>query len=117
MALYDITTKKEFKEKVLENPKVVLVDFWAGWCAPCVAMTPHLSAIAEEMDRIVDVVKVNIDDLPENYENQQLAGEYGVRSIPNMPVFVGGKEERRIIGLTPKLQLGMILRDIAKNSK
>lgn len=114
MALYNITTKQEFEEKVLKNPKVVLVDFWAGWCPPCVAMTPHLHAVAEDLDDIADIVKVNIEDKPEHRENQMLAAEYGVRSIPNMPIFAGGKEVERIIGFTAKPQLAEILTNLAK---
>ena len=109
MALYNTTTKKEFEEKVLKSNKVVLVDFWAGWCGPCVAMTPHLEAIARELDDTVDVVKVNIEDLPGNEENQRLAAEYGVQSIPNMPIFVGGKEVDRAIGMMPKQDLVELL--------
>lgn len=109
MALYTITTKKEFEEKVLQSKKIVLVDFWAGWCPPCVAMAPHLQAVAEELDSTVDIVKINIEDKPEHRENQLLAGEYEVQSIPNMPIFKDGTEVQRLIGLTPKPQLIDIL--------
>lgn len=105
MALYNITTTKEFQEKVLHSTKVVLVDFWADWCPPCRAMAPALHDIAEELDSVIDVVKVDVNDRPENQENMMLAMHYGVQSIPNMPIFVNGKEVDRIIGLTPKAQL------------
>jgi len=107
MALYNTTTKQEFEEKVLKSDKVVIVDFWAAWCGPCVAMAPTLSQVAEKMDADVDVVKVNIE---ENAENGQLAGEYGVRSIPNMHVFKGGKEVDHIIGLVPITMLESTLK-------
>lgn len=111
MALYTITTKQEFEEKVLKSDKVVLVDFWAQWCPPCRAMAPLLHDVAEEQDAIVDIVKVDIEDTQDNAE---LAGQYGVRSIPNMPVFKGGKEVERIVGMLPKLQLEDKLKSLAK---
>jgi thioredoxin 1 len=102
MALYNITTRKEFEEMVLKSDKVVLVDFWAEWCPPCRAMAPILHDAAEEKDDLMDVIKVDIEDTD---ENRALAGEYDVRSIPNMPLFYGGKEMDRIIGLVTKGQL------------
>lgn len=97
MALYNTTTKQEFEDKVLKSEKVVLVDFWAEWCPPCRAMAPGLHNIGETHDDIIDIVKVDIEANP---ENAQLAGDYDVRSIPNMVVFKAGKEVDRIIGLT-----------------
>lgn len=113
MALYNITTKQEFEEKVLKSDKVVLVDFWASWCPPCVGMTPHLHTVAEELDSTVDIVKANIEEKPENDENRQLAAEYGVQSIPNMPIFKDGREVQRLIGFTPKVELAALLTNIA----
>lgn len=102
MALYNITTKEEFQDKVLNNDKLVLVDFWAAWCPPCLAMAPALHDIAHEHDELIDVVKIDIEA---TQDNQMLAGEYGVRSIPNMPLLLKGKEVERIIGLVSKAQL------------
>ena len=114
MALYNISTKQEFKEKVLDNSKLVLVDFWASWCPPCVAMTPHIEAIGKDLDSIADVVKIDIEDRPDTVEAQMLAAEYGVRSIPNMPVFANGREVKRLVGLTPKAQLAKMLIDLTQ---
>lgn len=102
MALYNITTKKEFEEKVLKNDKLVLVDFWAAWCPPCVAMAPVLHDVANAHDELIDIVKVDIED---TMENRTLASEYEVRSIPNMPLFLNGKEVERIVGLVSKSHL------------
>ena len=99
MALYNTTTKQEFENKVLQSDKVVLVDFWAAWCPPCRAMAPILEVTAEIQDAIADIVKVDIEASP---DNQALAGECGVRSIPNMVIFKGGKEVERFIGVTPE---------------
>lgn len=99
MALHNTTTKQEFKDKVIDNKKVVLVDFWAAWCAPCRAMAPHLEAAAKSQDEIADIVKVNIE---ESDDNNALAAEHEVRSIPNMVVFKDGQEVSRIIGLVGK---------------
>jgi len=106
MALFNTLTKKEFDEKVLKSDKLVLVDFWAAWCAPCRMMAPALesiaktmdSSIAKTMDSDIDVVKVNVEESP---ENNQLAAEYGVQGIPNMQLFKNGKVVDELIGLRP----------------
>ena len=112
MALYNITTKQEFDEKVIQSKKVVLVDFWAAWCPPCRAMAPILHDVAEELDKDVDIVKVDIEA---NADNNMLAGSYGVQSIPNMPIFKNGKEVERLIGTAPKMHLVEMLGNIAKS--
>lgn len=112
MALYNITTKQEFEEKVLKNNKLVLVDFWADWCPPCRAMAPALHDVAEEQDTHFDVVKVDIEA---GLDNQALASEYGVRSIPNMPLFMNGREVERIIGLVSKKELTNIITELTQS--
>ena len=112
MALYNITTEQEFEEKVLGSSKVVLVDFWAAWCPPCRAMAPILHDLADELDKIADIVKVDIEATA---ENGQLAGKYGVQSIPNMPIFKGGKEVERLVGMAPKAHLADMLLQLAKS--
>lgn len=87
--------KDNFKESVLESKSKVLVDFNATWCGPCKMLGPVLEEIAEENDN-VQIVSVDVDD------EDALAGEYGVSSIPCLVLFEGGKEVKRSIGYIPK---------------
>ena len=91
-------TNQNFKEEVLEADKPVLVDFWAPWCQPCLMMAPILDELSEEMAEKLKIAKVNTE-LP---ENQQLAIQYQIQSIPNMKLFKGGEVIREFIGLRPK---------------
>lgn len=109
MALYDITSRQEFDEKVLKNGKPVLVDFWAQWCPPCRAMAPILHQIAEETK--FDVVKI---DTEASSDNAQLTQEYRVQGIPNMKIFAGGEEVQELIGMRPKQALIEALEKAAK---
>ena len=106
MALYNTTTKQEFEDKVLKSDKVVLVDFWAAWCPPCRAMSPALISLADKLDSTTDVVKVNIE---ESADNNTLAREHGVQSIPNMIVYKAGKQVDNIIGMVPEPTLRDLL--------
>ena len=96
-----------FEADVLQGEGVVLVDFWAEWCGPCRALGPKLEEIASEMSGRVKVVKLNID------ENPNTPAKYGVRSIPTMILFKGGKEVELIVGNQPK---DKIVEAIAKHS-
>lgn len=99
MALISTKTRQEFDERVLNNKKLVLVDFWAEWCPPCRAMAPILEMTAKHMDENLDIVKVNIE---ETADNGQLATEYRIQSIPNMKVFKDGKIVDEIVGMQPQ---------------
>lgn len=63
----------------------VVVDFWAEWCGPCKQMAPHIEAVANELDGQVKIVKLNVDDFP------LVGAKYGVRGLPTMLIFKGGK--------------------------
>lgn len=88
-------TKDNFETEVLQAEKPVLVDFWAVWCGPCQMVGPVLEEIAEERDDVV-IGKVNVD------EEQELAAQFGVMSIPTMILFKGGEAVNKIVGAMPK---------------
>lgn len=111
MALHNTTTNDDFAAKVLSNDKPVLVDFWAEWCPPCHAMAPLLKSIAEDLDGIADIVKVNIE---ESADNNRLAGEHQVQSIPNLVIFKDGKEVDRIVGMAGGDVISKKLTELAK---
>ncbi|MGA9526310.1 MAG: thioredoxin [Myxococcaceae bacterium] len=89
----------DFKKEVLESAEPVLVDFWATWCAPCRAIAPALEELAGQYKGRVKVAKVNIDD------NQDTPQQYGVRSIPTLLLFKGGRVVDQIVGAVPKAKL------------
>ncbi len=90
----------QFKTEVIDSKIPVLVDFWATWCAPCIAMEPTLEELATTHQGKLKVVKVNIE------ENQVSAQAYGVRSLPNFLIFNGGKVVGQIAGAVSKQKLG-----------
>ncbi len=94
MAVINLT-KSNFDAEVLNSDKVVLVDFWAAWCAPCRMLSPIVDQVAEELTDI-KVAKVNIDD------EQDLALQYNVMSIPTLLVFKGGQLVKRSVGVISK---------------
>jgi thioredoxin 1 len=91
-----ILTKENFKAEVLESKVPVLVDFWASWCAPCRMVGPMVEQIADEYLGKAKVGKVNTEEQPD------LAGEYGVISLPTLIFFKGGKPVDQVIGALPK---------------
>src|SRR3954465_2588370 len=89
-------TDSSFEKEVLQANKPVLVDFWAEWCAPCRMLAPTIDAIAEHFGENASVVKVNVD------ENTATAQRYGIKGIPTLILFRGGKEMERVVGATGK---------------
>jgi thioredoxin 1 len=89
-------TSGNFTSEVLQSPLPVLVDFWAAWCGPCRAVAPTVEALASEYAGKLKVVKLDVD------ESGDVAGQFGVQSIPTLILFKGGQPVERLIGNHPK---------------
>jgi len=90
--------RESFATEVLSSSTPVLVDFWAPWCMPCKMMAPILDEIAAELNGQVKITKINTEDI----NNQELAQEYQIQSIPNLKLFKDGKVVAEFIGLRDK---------------
>ncbi len=90
-------TDEEFAGVVLESDKLVMVDFWATWCGPCLALGPTMEALAEEYAGRVVVAKLNVDD------NRETAAQHRITSIPTVLFFKGGKVVDQVTGSLPKV--------------
>ena len=92
-----------FEQDVLGAQQPVLVDFWAEWCAPCRMLAPTVEAVAEKYVGRARVVKINVDF------NPTVSQKYGIKGIPTLILFKGGKEEERIVGATSRDAIARII--------
>ena len=92
-------TDSNFESTVLKSSVPVLVDFWAPWCGPCVAIGPTLEQLAEEFKGRLTVAKMNVD------ENANTPSQFGVRSIPYIVLVKDGKVVDSVVGVVPKAKL------------
>lgn len=89
-------TDENFDAEVLKSDKPVLVDFWATWCGPCRMIAPHIDELAGEYDGRAKVGKLDVDN------NQAVATQFGIRSIPALLIFKEGQVVDTLIGAMPK---------------
>jgi thioredoxin 1 len=93
---YLVATDLNFQTEILDSDKVVLVDFWATWCGPCMMLGPVIDELADDYAGKAVIAKLNVD------ENSTTAAKYGIRSIPSLLLFKNGKVIDQMLGAMPK---------------
>jgi thioredoxin 1 len=96
---YIEVTDQTFEQQVLKSDKPVIVDFWAVWCGPCRMMAPAFEDLGREYSGKMVFAKLDVDN------NPQAAARYGVRSIPTLLIFQGGRVVDQLIGARPRTDL------------
>jgi thioredoxin 1 len=91
-----IVTDETFETDVLNQPRPVIVEYWAQWCGPCRQVAPVLEAIAAEHAGKIDLVKLNVDESP------RTAQRYGIMLVPTLNVFSGGEVVKQVVGARSK---------------
>ncbi len=100
-------SSENYEGEVLKADKPVIIDFYADWCGPCRMMSPIIDEIAEEKADSIKVGKVNVD------ENQDLAMEYGVMSIPTIVIIKNGKVQKTFVGVRDKSEILGAIGDVS----
>jgi thioredoxin 1 len=101
-------TDSNFETEVMKSDLPVLVDFWAEWCGPCRMMTPVVESVAQKFAGTAKIVKLNVDD------NPSVTQRFGIKGIPTMIVFKGGKEAERLVGATNEQAVARIIEEQIK---
>ena len=99
-------TDSNFNEEVIKSNQPVLVDFWAEWCGPCKQLTPTINELAEDFKGKAKIGKVNVD------KNPSTASTYGIRSIPSLLFFNGGKVQEQMVGTNSKEDIAKVLNSL-----
>jgi thioredoxin 1 len=105
MAVFELTDAN-FDEQVAQAQGVTVVDFWAPWCGPCRMVGPVIEELSEEYAGEVRFAKLNVDD------NQGVAGQFGIRSIPTIGFFKDGEAVGAVVGAYPKEALQQVIEQV-----